>query len=341
MILKPKLKAESYKVGDGNRYYFIVHIDPSEMASEFQEALYAAVKKAQVYKRIDKPYGGQHRNVMESEIEFFPINTEARSNDRFDGLVKVSYTIRNENGLVVDKGDIEEVGSSDIPFSLKTIYGTSELWTSSYEIALAKAAVSISNKLLENRVFIANAMEVARDSGQYSVSSPNLPINPSFSQNSSMEKTLEYYPSDIPTKGVTYALAIGNNRYQYMSQLKTAAIDAQVVSKLLEGTYGYKTETIIDGSRVKLTILDDLRGRLKPSDNLLIYYAGHGYFDKKAMQGYWLPVDAKPKNICQLDLQRRHYRTSESHRCRSYSGGGGQLLLRHPNPGCQRHHAQS
>ena len=33
-----------------------------------------------------------------------------------------------------------------------------------------------------------------------------------------------------------------------------------------------------------------------PNDNLLIFYAGHGYFDDKTNIGYWLPSDAQSKN---------------------------------------------
>ena len=35
-----------------------------------------------------------------------------------------------------------------------------------------------------------------------------------------------------------------------------------------------------------------LRRELGPDDNLLIYYAGHGYVDEETEEGYWLPVDA-------------------------------------------------
>jgi hypothetical protein len=39
-----------------------------------------------------------------------------------------------------------------------------------------------------------------------------------------------------------------------------------------------------------------LRATLKPHDNLLIYYAGHGVIDEVTRQGYWLPVDAEDRN---------------------------------------------
>lgn len=46
-----------------------------------------------------------------------------------------------------------------------------------------------------------------------------------------------------------------------------------------------------------LTIaFDELSHRITPDDNLLIFYAGHGYFDEKTNIGYWLPSDAQEKN---------------------------------------------
>ena len=38
--------------------------------------------------------------------------------------------------------------------------------------------------------------------------------------------------------------------------------------------------------------MDDLRATLKFKDNLLIYYAGHGWLAEEADQGYWLPTNA-------------------------------------------------
>jgi uncharacterized caspase-like protein len=62
---------------------------------------------------------------------------------------------------------------------------------------------------------------------------------------------------------------------------------------LLEKDYGFAVTTISDASRYDiLAAMDDLRSKLTHQDNLLIYYAGHGYFDQDAERGYWLPVDA-------------------------------------------------
>jgi len=42
--------------------------------------------------------------------------------------------------------------------------------------------------------------------------------------------------------------------------------------------------------------LHQMRNVVKPEDNLLIYYAGHGFWDEEMMTGYWLPSDASRDN---------------------------------------------
>ena len=66
---------------------------------------------------------------------------------------------------------------------------------------------------------------------------------------------------------------------------------------ILKTSYGFRTKLLIDaGRREILSELINYRKILTPSDNLLIYYAGHGWVDKEADEGYWLPVDALPDN---------------------------------------------
>ncbi len=99
------------------------------------------------------------------------------------------------------------------------------------------------------------------------------------------------------SKGVTfgryYALVIGNNRYPNLTNLKTAITDAKEVTKTLKGQYGFSVTTLINATRDDIiTALDEYRKILKAEDNLLIYYAGHGWLDGESERGYWLPVDA-------------------------------------------------
>jgi len=97
--------------------------------------------------------------------------------------------------------------------------------------------------------------------------------------------------------GDYHALIIGNQEYLYMTKLKSSEKDAVEVSKLLRDTYGFEVTSLIDATRSDiLTALIHYRRELGKSDNLLIYYAGHGWLDTDADEGYWLPVDAQLDN---------------------------------------------
>jgi hypothetical protein len=90
-----------------------------------------------------------------------------------------------------------------------------------------------------------------------------------------------------------YALIIGNNNYKHIPELKTATADAKAVERLLSEQYGFKTKLLLDATRVDiLDSLNDFR-KIGENDSLLIYYAGHGEFEKASGKAYWLPVDAK------------------------------------------------
>ncbi len=97
-----------------------------------------------------------------------------------------------------------------------------------------------------------------------------------------------------------FALIIGNNAYKALPKLETAVYDAQVINKILKNKYGYETKLLLNGTRQTIIEqLDELRQTLTEEDNLLIYYAGHGYYDKSAKRGYWLPVDAMQTSTAQ------------------------------------------
>jgi hypothetical protein len=94
--------------------------------------------------------------------------------------------------------------------------------------------------------------------------------------------------------GAYHALVIGINNYRYLPKLKTALGDAQAVASTLRNQYGFDTKLLPDATRDQiLTALDDYRRTLSEESNLLIYYAGHGYYDRDEDQAYWAPADAE------------------------------------------------
>jgi hypothetical protein len=98
------------------------------------------------------------------------------------------------------------------------------------------------------------------------------------------------------SEGRNYALIIGINRYKNFDRLQTAVNDATGIGDILKSDYGFQTELILDEKATRQNImkrLNALKGKLNPEDQLLIYYAGHGYLDKETETSYWLPVDAE------------------------------------------------
>ncbi len=97
--------------------------------------------------------------------------------------------------------------------------------------------------------------------------------------------------------GKYHALVIGIQDYQYLPKLQTAKNDAAAVARVLEKDYGFKVKRLYNATRRKILLtLTRYRKNLGPDDNLLIYYAGHGWLDKEADTGYWLPVNAVTDN---------------------------------------------
>lgn len=93
----------------------------------------------------------------------------------------------------------------------------------------------------------------------------------------------------------TFALVIAINQYDdpAVPKLKTPIADGVAVTAVLHERYGFETTFVPDATRAEiLAALDKYQG-LSESSSLLIYYAGHGDYDKTADKGYWLPRDAR------------------------------------------------
>ena len=94
--------------------------------------------------------------------------------------------------------------------------------------------------------------------------------------------------------GRYHALVIGANDYRNLPKLKTAVNDASAVADVLRQRYGFTVTLLLNPTRAEVVrALDALRSELTPRDNLLVYYAGHGFLDTEADTGYWQPVDAE------------------------------------------------
>ncbi len=101
---------------------------------------------------------------------------------------------------------------------------------------------------------------------------------------------------DIPNVdfGAYHALVIGIDEYESLPALKTAVADARAVAATLKASYGFTVQLLLNPTRDDIIdAFDAAREALTEQDNLIIYYAGHGWLDEQSGRGYWLPVDAR------------------------------------------------
>jgi hypothetical protein len=99
-----------------------------------------------------------------------------------------------------------------------------------------------------------------------------------------------------------HALIIAVEKYNdpNINDLEMPVKDATRFYNVISQDYNFNKEDIIFlKNPTKADIIGTLhamRNTVTPEDNLLIYYAGHGYWDEEMTTGYWLPRDANPDN---------------------------------------------
>ncbi|MDH5546469.1 MAG: caspase family protein [Gammaproteobacteria bacterium] len=105
--------------------------------------------------------------------------------------------------------------------------------------------------------------------------------------------------TDTIVAGRFRALIIGNNEYQDKEQvwgkLYTAIPGAIELANVLKNDYGFSDVRVVKNAAYREIIqaLTDLIETSRFGDNVLIYFAGHGYKNEKTGEAYWVPVDAE------------------------------------------------
>lgn len=102
--------------------------------------------------------------------------------------------------------------------------------------------------------------------------------------------------------GKFYALIVGVNNYKSpdIRSLDRPISDAKEIYDALTSRYNFNKENVLmlaDPSRSEIiTALDKFSAKITSNDNFLLFYAGHGTFDKEGKIGFWLPSDASKDN---------------------------------------------
>ncbi|MCB9002208.1 MAG: caspase family protein [Bacteroidales bacterium] len=101
------------------------------------------------------------------------------------------------------------------------------------------------------------------------------------------------------TKPEYYAIIMGADDYQDNSipDLDNPISDAQKLYDVLVDKYTFDKGNVVflkNPTREQMiNTLDILTRKIDKNDNLLIFYAGHGFWDKNTDFGYWIPTDSK------------------------------------------------
>jgi hypothetical protein len=125
----------------------------------------------------------------------------------------------------------------------------------------------------------------------------------------------------LPTTGKYFALLIGVDKYPYSDNLKNPVRDASKLGSILRSVYTFEKENIVllkNPTRDRiLEGFEEMKGKIGSEDNFLVFYAGHGYMDGDAEQGYWWPTDANPgshsKWISNSDIRDQVRRIKSKH----------------------------
>ena len=98
--------------------------------------------------------------------------------------------------------------------------------------------------------------------------------------------------------GRRVAYLFGNNEYKNgIPVLDTPTADVEAIGKLLREMRDYNVKTVLNASKADIIRTLKLAARTTAQhQSVLVMYAGHGYQIKETGQGYWIPVDATPRD---------------------------------------------
>ncbi len=112
-------------------------------------------------------------------------------------------------------------------------------------------------------------------------------------------KSVDTLDAQVLEFGKYYAFIIANQEYldKEITSLSEPINDAEHIRNVLVELYGFDEENVIFLKNPKRSdiyqALSQLGKSIGKNDNLLIFYAGHGYYDEESREGYWLPADGR------------------------------------------------
>jgi hypothetical protein len=108
-------------------------------------------------------------------------------------------------------------------------------------------------------------------------------------------------PTEEPAQkeGQNYLFVIGIDKYHDFPRLYNAKKDAEDFKTLMIERFQFSEDGVFElfdeeaTSDKIFSTLEQLRLIIKPEDSLLIYFSGHGEYDKNLEEGFWIPYNGK------------------------------------------------
>lgn len=216
-------------------------------------------------------------------------NGKLLASGSYDRTVNI-YDI--ETGNLLAKAEKHKAAINDLLFS----------WDGNY-LATAELGTDIRIFELQNLDAGKYVLQIPERDGLRQVASRNsknsstpIKTTSSSSSNSNFNDNVDFNPLEA---GENHLFLIAINNYDHWPKLNNAMNDAGDVKKILTEKYQFRDENVYMVSNQEATLenihnaFQDLRTKVGEKDNLLIFYSGHGYYDKDLDEGYWIPVDAE------------------------------------------------
>ena len=218
-------------------------------------------------------------------------------------------TFRLNNLNVLDSGDLPDTRPPSISIIAPEM-GTGKVYHT--EVAQIDLLGEVKDESKIRFVQVNNEIRTVNETGVFATT---LRLSPGQNQiriramdeHSNLQDqsiTIEYTPpvvtlaDRINEESKYYGLIIGINDYldDNIPDLDNPIDDAESIYKTLTRKYTFDPDNIkllTNPRRIDIIReLDRLKNAINTNDNLLIFYAGHGYWDEDGRIGYWLPSDA-------------------------------------------------
>ncbi len=138
-------------------------------------------------------------------------------------------------------------------------------------------------------------LQVKRISQEIAEEVPVNPIDTTSMVASEVSQDIDFNTAAISNN---FLIVIGIDNYQYWPPLHNAVHDASGFEHELINEYGFNpdfTYELFDRDATHAGLRNALikvKHNITENDNLIIYYAGHGYYDKEFDDGSWIPANA-------------------------------------------------